>query len=134
MGGAGRQPGEELVVWATLHFEDGRLAHLHAARQVAEKKRGFSIVGSERALTFDELASGGTLHLHDPRRAGSAAHSEPVPVDTIDALGAQCRHFVSSVARGDTGAGNGAHALAVVRVLEAGARSMHAGGAPIEVA
>jgi len=132
VGGAGRGPGEEIVVWATLHFDDGRLAHLHVARQAPEKRRGFSIVGTERALTFDELASGGTLQLHDPKHA--AAHSEPVPVDAIDALGAQCRHFVSSVARGDTGAGNGAHALAVVRVLEAGARSMRAGGAPIEVA
>jgi predicted dehydrogenase len=132
VGGAGRQPGEETVVWATLHFEDGRLAHLHAARQAAEKKRGFSIVGTERALTFDELPAGGALQLHDPR-GGSAARNEPVPVDVIDALGAQCRHFVSSVARGDTSAGNGAHALEVVRVLEAGARSMLAGGAPIEV-
>ena len=135
VGGAGRAPGEETVVWATLHFDDGRLAHLHAARQAAEKRRGFSIVGTARALTFDELgAGGGALHLHDPTRAGSGAHPDAVPVDVIDALGAQCRHFVSSVARGDTGAGNGAHALAVVRVLEAGARSMRAGGAPIEVA
>ena len=37
-------------------------------------------------------------------------------------------------ARGDTAGGNGAHALAVVRVLEAGARSMAGGGAPVEVA
>ena len=134
VGGTGRPPSEELVAWVTLHFADGRLAHLHVARHAPEKKRGFSIAGTERALTFDELASGGTLQLHDPRRTGSAAHGEPVPVDTVDALGAQCRHFVAGVARGDTGAGNGAHALAVVRVLEAGARSMRAGGAPIEVA
>jgi len=134
VGGAGA-PGEELVVWATLHFDDGRLAHLHAARQAAEKRRGFSIVGTARALTFDELAAGGgALHLHDPTRVGNGTHTDPVPVDVIDALGAQCRHFVSSVARGDTGAGNGKHALAVVRVLDAGARSMRAGGAPIEVA
>jgi predicted dehydrogenase len=134
VGGPGRAPGEETVVWATLRFDDGRLAHLHAARQAAEKKRGFSIVGTARALTFDELAAGGgALHLHDPRRAGGGTQADPVPVDVIDALGAQCRHFISGVARGDTGAGNGAHALAVVRVLEAGARSMCAGGAPIEV-
>ena len=133
VGGAGPAPGEETVVWATLHFGDGRLAHLHAARQAAEKKRGFSIVGTRRALTFDELTSGGTLHVHDPARAGAATHAEVIPVDAVDALAAQCRHFVASVARGDTSAGNGGHALAVVRVLEAGARSMSAGGAPIEV-
>jgi len=132
-GGGGRQPSEEVVVWATLHFDDGRLAHLHVASLAPEKKRGFSIVGSARALTFDELAPADALRLHAPGAAGSAGQSEPVPVDVIDALGSQCRHFVSSVARCDTGAGNGAHALAVVRVLEAGARSMRAGGAPIEV-
>jgi predicted dehydrogenase len=132
VGGAGA-PGEETVVWATLHFGDGRLAHLHAARQAAEKKRGFSIVGTARALTFDELASGGALHVHESACDLAGTRAEAIPVDVVDALGAQCRHFVSSVARGDTGAGNGAHALAVVRVLEAGARSMRAGGAPIEV-
>jgi len=56
-----------------------------------------------------------------------------VAVDAADALAAQCRHFLTGVARGDTSAGNGAHALAVVRVLEAGARSMDAGGAPVAV-
>jgi predicted dehydrogenase len=130
VGGAGRAPGEETVVWATLHFEDGRLAHIQGARHAAEKRRGFSLVGARRALTFDELEAGGTLRLHDPERAGGA---ELVAVDAADALAAQCRHFLTGVARGDTSAGNGGHALAVVRVLEAGARSMDAGGAPVEV-
>ena len=89
--------------------------------------------GNPRALTFDELPAGGALKIHDPAGAGTHAQGELVPVDVVDALGAQCRHFVSSVARGDTGAGNGAHALTVVRVLEAGARSIRAGGAPVEV-
>jgi predicted dehydrogenase len=130
VGGAGRPPGEETVVWATLHFADGRLAHIHGARHAAEKRRGFSIVGSRRALTFDELGAGGALRLHDPERSGAG---EPVAVDVGDALAAQCRHFLTGVARGDTGAGNGGHALSVVRVLEAGARSMGAGGAPVDV-
>jgi len=120
------------VVWATLHFDDGRLAHIHVARHAAEKKRGISIVGTRRALTFDELAADGALRLHDP--AGGSARAEAVPVDMADALAAQCRHFLTGVARGDTNAGNGAHALTVVRVLEAGARSIASGGAPVIVA
>jgi predicted dehydrogenase len=133
VGGAARVPGEETVVWATLHFGDGRLAHVHAARHAAEKRRGFSIVGSRRALTFDELDGGGALRLHDPGQP-DGPRGETVPVDVVDALAAQCRHFVAGVARRDPSAGNGAHALTVVRVLEAGARSIAAGGAPIEVA
>lgn len=132
--GVGRVPGEETVVWATLHFGDGRLAHVHAARQAAEKKRGFSIVGSRRALVFDELAESGALRVVDPGCTDGTSPGTRIPVDDVDALAAQCRHFAAGVARGDTAAGNGAHALTVVRVLEAGERSIAAGGAPIEVA
>jgi predicted dehydrogenase len=132
--GQGRPDEADSVAWVTLHFGDGRLAHIHVARLAVEKKRGFSVVGTRRALTFDELAAEQALQIHDPARDGAAAQTEVVPVDAIDALSAQCRHFVGGVARGDTGAGNSALALAVVRVLEAGTRSMRAGGAPVEVA
>jgi predicted dehydrogenase len=122
------------VAWVTLHFADGRLAHIHVARLAVEKRRGFSVVGTHRALTFDELASERVLRVHDPARDGALARTEIIPVDPADALSAQCLHFVASVARGDLSAGNSAHALAVVRVLEAGTRSMRAGGSPVDVA
>ncbi|HLK88455.1 MAG TPA: Gfo/Idh/MocA family oxidoreductase [Polyangia bacterium] len=130
VGGPGRGAGAESVVWATLHFADGRLAHVHAARQAGRKQRGFSIVGTQRALTFDELAAEDALQVHDP---AGARQVESLPVAPVDALTAQCRSFVAGVASGDTTAGNSAHALTVVRVLEAGARSIAAGGAPIDV-
>lgn len=121
------------VAWVTLHFDDGRLAHIHVARLAVEKKRGFSVVGTRRALAFDELAPERALRICDPARSGAAAHAEIIPVDAADALSAQCRHFVAGVARDDPSAGNSGHALAVVRVLEAGTRSMRAGGAPVDV-
>jgi len=52
----------------------------------------------------------------------------------VDPLLAQCAHFLSCVRRSDASGGNAAHALAVVRVLEAGARSMRARGTPVELA
>jgi predicted dehydrogenase len=128
-------PGEpDQVAWVTLHFADGRLAHIHVARLAVEKRRHFSVVGTRRALTFDELAPERALHLSDPPRGGVPTHSETIAVDAADALSAQCLHFVAGVARGDPSAGNSAHALAVVRVLEAGTRSMRVGGAPVDVA
>ena len=125
---------EDVATFATLHFADGRLAHLHAARFAAARERRFSIVGSHRALSFDELAPEPTLRLSEPTLGGPAVPIEQIAISAGDPLFAQCLHFVSSAARGDTTGGNGAHALAVVRVLEAGARSMTAGGAPVEVA
>jgi predicted dehydrogenase len=125
--------GLETVVWATLHFADGALAHIHVARRAPERRRGFQVVGARRSLSFDELSAGGELRVHDPARGPTAA-AEVVPIEPADPLAAQCLHFVSGVARGDVSAGNAAHALAVVRVLEAGARSMQQGGAPADVA
>jgi len=128
------QPNQpDSVAWVTLHFGDGRLAHIHVARLAAEKRRCFSVVGTERALTFDELATERVLRIHDPARNGAVTRTEIIPVDAADALSAQCLHFVASVARDDPSAGNSAHALAVVRVLEAGTRSMRTDGAPVDV-
>jgi predicted dehydrogenase len=131
---AGAGGGDDVAAFATLRFADGRLAHVHAARLAAVKERRFSIVGTRRSLIFDELDAAAPLRLGESPAARPPGPPEEVPIDAGDALLAQCRHFLSCVARGDTGGGNGAHALAVVGVLEAGARSMRAGGAPIEVA
>ncbi len=125
---------EDVATFATLNFADGRLAHLHAARFAAAKERRFSVIGSHRALSFDELAPEPTLRLSEPTLTGPPVPIEQIAIGASDPLFAQCLHFVSSAVRGDTTGGNGAHALAVVRVLEAGARSMASGGAPVEVA
>jgi len=130
---ASRGGEEDVATFATLHFGDGRLAHLHAARFAAVRERRFSIVGARRALSFDELAPEPVLRLSEPTSGGPGASVEEIAIGPTDVLAAQCLHFTSCAARGDTDGGNGAHALGVVRVLEAGARSMTAGGAPIEV-
>lgn len=124
--------GEDTATWATLHFAGGALAHIRVARRAPEKRRGFQVAGTQGALSFDELAHDGGLRLHDQTRDDRRPEVVSVPDD--DPLTAQCRHFVSGVARDDVGVGNATHALAVVRVLEAGARSMKANGAPVEVA
>jgi predicted dehydrogenase len=123
---------QETVAWATLHFADGALAHIHVGRRAPERRRGFQVVGSLRSLSFNELVGGGELRLHDPARGGETS-PDIVPLEAIDPLTAQCLHFVSGVARGDLSAGNASHALAVVRVLEAGAQSMQQGGTPVDV-
>ncbi len=121
----------DVAVFCTVLFADGRMAHLHAARLAAANERRFSIVGSERALTFDELAPEQSLRLSEPGRADGAVSREDIPRG--DPLFTQCAHFVSCAANDHAAGGNGHHALTVVRILEAGARSMAAGGAPIEV-
>jgi predicted dehydrogenase len=123
----------DVATFGTLHFADGRLAHIHAARLAAARVRKFSVVGCDRALSFDELAPVPTLRFSRPAVVEPGVSVDQIELEIGDPLLAQCLHFVSCAARDDTTGGNAAHALAVVRVLEAGARSMAADGAPIGV-
>jgi predicted dehydrogenase len=131
-GGAYTRPDQDNVAVATLQFPDGRTAHLLVARFAGEKRRHFLVAGTERSITFDELDQVHPLKVHAPR--GGETLSTAVSIENVDPLLSQCIEFVTSAARGDTAAGNGEHALSVVRVLEAGARSMRLGGSPVEVA
>jgi predicted dehydrogenase len=130
-GGAYDQAGHDGVASAVLRFADGRTAHIRVGRFAAEKRRCLSVAGTRRTLTFDELVAERPLTLHEPARRSEGAAA--VPVDVADPLLEQCRQFVSCAARGNLAGGNGEHALAVVGVLEAGARSMERGGVAVEV-
>ncbi|HXU00479.1 MAG TPA: Gfo/Idh/MocA family oxidoreductase [Polyangia bacterium] len=117
---------EDNAATAVLHFSGGRTAHIQVARFAARKRRVTAIEGTRGALTFDELATApDTLRLWTPQQG-----TVTLPCDLVDALRAQCIDFAAAVARGDARSGNGAHAVEVVAVLEAGERSMRCGGAP----
>jgi predicted dehydrogenase len=122
----------DIAADATLAFADGRVARIQVARFAPNKRRRFSITGSRFRLGFDELEPGQPLSIREA--AGAAAPIEgPIAAEHADPLLAQCRHFLSCVARGDPRGGNAEHAVDVVRALEAGARSMRRGGAAVEV-
>ena len=130
------------VTFATMTFADGRLAHVHVSWLAPEKRRLLTIVGSHKMLTFDETDRERPLRVHDrafvPAAArtgfiGRAGAVEAPALPPTEPLLAECEHFVECVRRGARG-GDSARALAVLRVLEAGERSMRAGGAPVEVA
>jgi predicted dehydrogenase len=122
--------GEDSAADAALHFAGGRTARVQVARFAARKRREVTIGGTTATLTFDELAPADeALRLWTPQQ-GTAV----LPIDRADALRAQCAAFADGVARGDARGGNGAHAVDVVAVLEAGERSMRRAGAPQAVA
>jgi predicted dehydrogenase len=138
-GAAYVQPGRADVAWATLGFADGRAARVHVSWLAPAKRRCLTIVGSERTLTFDEAEPRRPLELHDrrvvPGAGGFVARAggmEALAVPVVEPLVAECEHFLACIARGERPRGE-AQAMDVVRVLEAGERSMRAGGRPVEV-
>jgi predicted dehydrogenase len=128
-GGAFVAPGHDGIASAVLRFAEGRTAHVRVARFAPERTRRVSIAGTRHTLTFDELASDARLRMLESETGVQTR----IPVEVVDPLLAQCTDFVSLVRRGDPARGNGTHGLSVVRVLEAGARSMQSGSAPVEV-
>jgi predicted dehydrogenase len=104
--------GVEDVAFASLRWADGRMAHIHVSWIDADKRRSVTIVGSRGSITID-----GTAPI--------AGAEEPLRVE--------CEHFVDCVRTGARPRSDGVHGLAVVRILEAGERSMRAGGVPIAV-
>jgi predicted dehydrogenase len=130
------------VAFATMTFADGRVAHVHVSWLAPERRRLLTVVGSHKMLTFDEADAERPLRLHDrafvpaAARAGFIGRAGEViapALPAIEPLLAECESFVERVRLGALAPGDGARALAVMRVLDAGERSMRAGGAPAEV-
>lgn len=139
------RPGSvEDVVFASLFFGRGRIAHLHVSWLDPEKRRSLTVVGSQRMLTFDDAVDSDRFQIHDKSAqvtpAGPGAETgDTLPVSsgqviTLDVphqepLIAECEHFLSCVRDGIPPRSDGRQGLDVVRILEAGDRSLRAGGA-----
>ena len=130
------------VAFATLTFADGRVAHVHVSWLAPEKRRLLTVVGSHKMLTFDETDAERPLRVHDrafvpaAARAGFIGRAGEVvapALPAVEPLLAECETFVERVRLGALAPGETARALGIMRVLDAGERSMRAGGAPTEV-
>lgn len=141
------QPGVEDVAFATVYFEDGRLAHLHTSWLDPHKVRKVTVVGSRRMAVIDDGEATEKVRLYDkgvdvrPGQKRYADYAEAMTLRSGDIhipqvgmqepLSLECRHFVHCVRTGERPRTDGRSGLAVVRLLEAAQRSMAQGGARI---
>lgn len=140
------QPGIEDVVFAQLEFPSGVVAHLHVSWLEPHKRRELTIVGSRRAATFDDMQPSDKVRVFDieagPRtdfesfaelvalRQGDIAIPRLEPKEP---LRAELEHFVAVVRGEVTPRTCLASGLDVMRVLEAGQRSLEQSGATTAV-
>jgi predicted dehydrogenase len=121
-------PPVEDVVFCVLRFPSGLMAHLHLSWLDPHKERRFTIVGSEKMATFDDMALEQKLVIYDKgfdqdyssygeyiARSGDV-WSPRVPND--EPLRVECVHFAECVRDGKTPISDGRSGLRVVRVLE----------------
>ena len=126
--------GVEDVVFCFLRFPSGLSAHLHLSWLDPHKERRFTVVGSRRMATFDDMALEGKVTIYDKgfdedargygeyiTRSGDI-FSPRIP--NVEPLRLECEHFVESILSGQRPRSDGESGLRVVRVLEQLQRSL----------
>jgi predicted dehydrogenase len=121
--------GVEDVVFCYLRFPSGLAAHMHLSWLDPHKERRFTVVGSKRMATFDDMEVERKLSVYDKgfdedyssygeyiARSGDI-FSPHVPNE--EPLRIECRHFLDCVRDGVEPRSGAESGLRVVRVLEA---------------
>ena len=137
------QPAIEDVVFLTMEFASGALAHVQMSWLDPHKERKLTVVGAKKMVVFDDMEPREKLRIYDkgvdrPPEYGSFGESLAIRegdifiprIPTLEPLAAELTHFVRA-AQGREVPRAGAHdGVRVVRVLEAASRSLARGGAP----
>ena len=126
--------GVEDVVFCYLRFPSGLAAHLHLSWLDPHKERRFTVVGSKRMATFDDMELERKLTVYDKgfdqdyssygeyiARSGDVWSPK---ISNEEPLRIECRHFVERVRDGAEPRSGGRSGVRVVRVLEALQRSL----------
>lgn len=143
------QPGNEDVVFATIYFADGKLAHLHTSWLDPHKIRKVTVVGSKKMAVIDDVEGVEKVRLYDKGvdvTADEIVGIESTPVDYATAMTVrsgeitipkiqikeplrnECEHFVQTILSDSTPLSDGGNGVRVVQILEAARTSMSRGG------
>jgi predicted dehydrogenase len=128
------QPGVEDVVFAYLRFPSGLAAHLHLSWLDPHKERRFTVVGSKRMATFDDMATEGKVTVYDkgfdqssssyPEYIARSGDISSPAISKEEPLRLECAHFVERIRDGAPPRSGPESGLRVVRVLEELQRSL----------
>jgi predicted dehydrogenase len=131
----------EDVVFLTMGFPSGAVSHAHLSWLAPSKLRSMVVIGSRRMAVYDDVQSVEKVKIYDhgvaeisteelrrSYRSGDVRSPHIVPTE---ALQFEMRHFVECINTGAQPRSDGQAGLRVVRVLEAGMRSLRAGGARV---
>ena len=122
------KPGVEDVVFALMRFDSGLVAHMHLSWLDPHKERRFTVVGSKRMATFDDMELERKLTVYDKgfdedyssygeyiARSGDAFSPR---ISNEEPLRIECAHFIECIRDGKEPRSGAESGLRVVRVLE----------------
>jgi predicted dehydrogenase len=131
----------EDVVFLTMGFPSGAVAHAHLSWLAPSKLRSMVVIGSHRMAVYDDVQSVEKVKIYDHgvtelsseelRRSYRSGDIRSPHIVETEALQLEMRHFIECINDGTRPRSDGAAGLRVVRVLDAGMRSLRAGGARV---
>jgi predicted dehydrogenase len=137
------QPAIEDVVFLTMEFASGVLAHVQLSWLDPHKERKLTVVGAKKMVVFDDMEPREKLRIYDkgvdrPPEYGSFGESLAIRegdifiprLPNVEPLAVELAHFVRAAQGREPPRVTAEDGVRVVRVLEAASRSLARGGAP----
>ena len=138
------QPNVEDVVFLTMDFASGVLAHVQLSWLDPHKERRLTVVGAKKMAVFDDMEPREKLRIYDKgvdRPPEYASYGESLSIregdifipriPNIEPLSAELQHFVRVARGGEAPRSSAGDGVRVVQVLDAATRSLAAGGTPV---
>jgi len=137
----------EDVVFATIKFTDGKMANVHCSWLDPHKIRKVTVVGSEKMVTFDDMEATEKVRMYDKavaiKQDITTSYMEVISLrfgDIVipkiqggEPLSLECHHFINSILDNKAILSDGIDGLRVVRILEAGQKSLKNNGKPVKL-
>jgi UDP-2-acetamido-3-amino-2,3-dideoxy-glucuronate N-acetyltransferase len=129
-GGAYLQPGVADVTMSSFLFAGGVQGHIFVSWLHPFKEQRLVVVGSRRMAVFEDTAADKLrvydkqIHWVEGQPVPREQPVESVALPAVEPLEAECAHFLDCVVRRTIPRTDGREALRVLRVLEAGQRSL----------
>ena len=144
VGGCYVQEDIEDVVFLTMGFPSGALAHAHLSWLAPSKVRTMTVVGDRKMAVYDDSHPAEKVKVYDHgvaklssdelRRSYRSGDIHSPRVAVTEALQLEVRHFIECIRDGTTPRSDGVAGVRVVRVLEAAMRSLRTDGARVAYA
>jgi len=128
------------VTMTTLEFKGGARAHIFVSWLHPFKEQKLVVVGSKRMAVFDDVVKEGKLKIFD--KGVDWMDGQPVIRQTsestlffpeLEPLKEELSHFANCVKTRSTPRTDGLNGLNVLRVLDAGQKSLDTGGKPVRI-
>jgi predicted dehydrogenase len=136
----------EDVVFATLHFPKGVMAHLHVSWLDPHKIRKVTVVGDKKMAVLDDMQATEKLRIYDKGVDFTPSYGDYgeslsirigdiyIPkIDMSEPLKVECQHFLDCIEKGERPLTDGKTGLEVLRVLEAAEQSLAEGSRSITI-